>query len=467
MSTDIDARLQAAFRAAAAVIGEPEATEPRRDGRPVPRNGGGRRLTGWYIPLAAAACALFVLAGSIALINHVRSGRPGHQPTANHSPSPNLSTPTASSTGSPTPTASTTGTPAGLTGPSVDSAQLLPSGVGYARTDTALLVTSDFGASWARVTPDGLTANQLASAAVTFRPDGTLIIATASGNGQLVTVYRRAHDSGIWSFSTVPVSGLPALVGAGYLPSLSFSDNDHGWLVLGMFVTHIATGVLLRTNDGGASWVQTPGVMQEAGPVTAISPVDGFVTLTMNGWMYVSHDAGASWSRLILAPPPGKRGDTVLPLGQPAVSGSAVVIAAQFTTADTGAPDGIGLYRSDDHGVTWTLTGAVATQADESDVFTVQPDGSYVLLRSRLPVLNGPRIWTASVVSDTGLAFHDGASTTQVGDPVALWSAGRGRLWALTDDNGCRNGKSDCHATTGILATSDGGASWRQLHLPG
>ncbi|HJQ03020.1 MAG TPA: sialidase family protein [Jatrophihabitans sp.] len=454
MSTDIDARLEAAFRAAAGIIGEPEATEPRRDHRPVAARRDTRRLTGWYVPLAAAACALFVLAGSIALINHVRSDRPAHQPTASRLPPPSSAAPTASSTPAPT----------GLSGPSVQSAQLLPSGVGYARTDTAVLITADYGTSWTRVTPNGLTANQLGSAAVTFRPDGTLLIATASANGQLVTVYRRAHDSGIWSQSTVPVSGLPALVGAGYLPSLSFSDNDHGWLMVGMFITHIATGALLQTKDGGASWVQTASAIQEAGPVTAMSSLDGFLTWPMNGWTFVSHDGGSSWARFTLTPPPGKQSDSVMPIGQPVVSGSAVVIAAQFATAD--GPDGIGLYRSTDHGATWTLTSRVPTQADESDVFTVQLDGSYALLRSLLPVLGGPRTWTVSITSDAGRTFRDGASTIQVGDPVALWSAGGGKLWALTADNGCQNGKSDCHATTGILATSDGGASWQQLHLP-
>ncbi|HEX4727759.1 MAG TPA: sialidase family protein, partial [Jatrophihabitans sp.] len=295
----------------------------------------------------------------------------------------------------------------------------------------------------------------------------TLIFAAPSADGQLVTVYRRAHDSRAWSQSTVPVSEPPPVVGAGYQPWLSFSDNNHGWLVIGRFITHTATGVLLRTDDGGVGWVQAASAMQQAGPVTAISPHDGFLTVTMTGWMFVSHDAGATWSRLTLAAPPDKQGDTMQLLGQPTVSDAAVVIAAQFATADVGTPDGIGLYRSDDHGVSWALISTVATKPGESDVFTVRPDGSYALLRSLLPGPGGPRTWTVSSTSAARRTFQDGASTTQVGDPAALWAAGGGRLWALTDDNGCQHGKSDCHATTGILASSDGGVSWQQLQLPG
>ena len=460
MSTDTEARLQAAFRAAAEVIGEPQATEPHLDSRSLPGSPDrdGRWLNGWVVPLAVAAVVLLVLAGSIGLINDVRSGRPAHQPTS--SATPTSSAPTSSApTSSATPTASSTGSPPPipvLAGPSVGSAQLLPSGAGYARTDTAVLATSDYGASWTRVTPSGLTTAQLASAAITFRPDGTLVIAVPAPNGQLITVYRRVH--GAWAQATVPAPGQP---------SLSFSDNKHGWLVAGQFITHIAIGVAFWTEDGGATWVKKAVAMQEAGPVTALSPSDGFLTLTMNGWTFASHDAGATWNRFTLAPPPGKQGDTLTLLGQPAVAGSAVVIAAQFSTADVGNPDGIGLYRSDDHGLTWRWTRTLAMQADESDVFTLQPDGSYVLLRSLLPAPGGSRIWTVSISSDGGRTFRDGPSTAQLGDPETLWSAGDGRLWVLTSDNGCRNGKSDCHATTGILATSDGGASWQQLRLPG
>jgi TolB protein len=54
MNTDIEARLLAAFRAAADVIGEPEATEPRRYHRSVAARAddGGGRLSGWVVPLA-------------------------------------------------------------------------------------------------------------------------------------------------------------------------------------------------------------------------------------------------------------------------------------------------------------------------------------------------------------------------------------------------------------------------------
>jgi photosystem II stability/assembly factor-like uncharacterized protein len=458
MSTDLDVRLQAAFRAAAEVIGEPDATLGKRAGR----NHG--RLTAWFAPLAAAAAVLLALAGSIAVIHNVQSGRPAHHPA-----SPGSALPTAATgTGSPPTAATGTGSPpAGLTGPSVGSAQLLASGVGYARTGTALLVTSDYGTSWARATPAGLSANQLTSAATTFRPDGTLIIVTTSANGQLVTLYRRAPDSGTWSRSTVPVSAPPPVLGAGYQSSVSFSDNNHGWLVVSRSITHITTGVLLRTDDGGVSWVQAASVLQQAGPVTAISPRDGFLTVTMNGWTFASHDAGATWARFSLAPPPDRRSDTVRLLGQPTRSGAGLVIAAQFSTAEAGTPDGIGLYTSSDNGVSWTLTRTVPTQADESDLFTVRPDGSYALLHVRQAALNGPATWTVSSTSDAGRTFQDGPSTTQIGYPTQLWSAGGGRLWALTVDDGCRAGKSDCSASNGLLASSDDGASWRQLRLPG
>ena len=451
MSTDLDARLQAAFRAAAAVIGEPVITH---DPQTAHNHG---RLTGWFAPLAAAASVLLALAGSIALIHTVQSGRPARQPITNHPASSSSAVPTTSSAPPPA-------IPDALTGPGVGSAQLLGSGVGYARTGTAVLVTADFGASWKRVTPDGLSQNHLASAAITFRPDGMLVIATVSADGRLVTVYRRAH--GNWSHSTVSVTEPAPLVDDIYQPSLSFSDNVHGWLVVGRFVTHTATGVLLRTDDGGASWVQTGSPMQQAGPITTVSPLDGFLTWLMNGWTYASHDGGATWSRFTLAPPSDKRGDTVQPLGQPAVAGSAVVVAARFSTADAGTPDGIGLYRSADRGLTWSLISTTATQADEADVFTVAPDGSYVLLRTLLPDPDGLPTWTVAGASDIGRTFQDRASATQVGAPAALWSAGGGRLWALAQNNGCLSFKSDCYATSGILASSDGGVSWRQLRLP-
>jgi hypothetical protein len=50
--------------------------------------------------------------------------------------------------------------------------------------------------------------------------------------------------------------------------------------------------------------------------------------------------------------------------------------------------------------------------------------------------------------------------------PGPLTLADPHHLWTLGGANGCRSFKTDCWTTPALIASNDGGATWRQVKLP-
>lgn len=352
----------------------------------------------------------------------------------------------------------------------MSDAVLFAGGHGYVRTPQALLWTDNLGAAWRNITPPGLTEAQLQSAEIAVLPDGHEWVAVAPGAGSSnVTVMRRPSVTGSWTTTSVPLGPLSISPYAAVTTDLSFTDANNGWLVVGEQITHTGFGELLHTTDAGATWTlqadqQTLPVI---GMIRFLTPQIGYLDTAWNGaWWWTTRDAGHSWARLNLPVPSAKKADSVNIITAPAVAGDAIVVAASFTTADQGNADGVGIYRSTDSGVSWTLQQLPSEAPSEQYHFAVAADGStYVLLRGQPAPDLQEFTWVTSRSTNRGENFTDASSVYNF-YPGPLTLADPDNLWTLAGANGCKSFKTDCWNTAGLIASNDGGSTWHHVKLP-
>jgi photosystem II stability/assembly factor-like uncharacterized protein len=162
----------------------------------------------------------------------------------------------------------------------------------------ALLHTSDAGNHWARQ-----LSGDVGSAGVYinfFNPtEGVLAVL-----GPQSVIYRTADGGRRWSAT-------PILSGVAYLtsvPSVSFADASHGWLLLST-PTVTSGAELQRTIDGGATWTNlgSPAVGNDlVYGVHFTNPRDGWLeSLSTRAHAYKSVDGGATWLQVPLPAPAG------------------------------------------------------------------------------------------------------------------------------------------------------------------
>jgi hypothetical protein len=377
-----------------------------------------------------------------------------------------ISTPTPSSSSS-----GATANPPPLTGPAVIAAELFTGGSGYVRTARALLWTDNGGARWRDITPPGLTGAQWQSAAVVVRPDGQAWIAvTPMPGSRSLSLLRRSAASRDWTTTTVPLATPSIASDAVASASLSFADPDNGWLLIGEQVMHTTVGELLRSTDGGATWVSQAGwrTFPAIGAIHFLTGQVGYLdansSMGARGW-WTTHDAGQSWRQLGLPAPTAKKSDTVDIIGTPTLAGDAIVVAARFATPAEGAADGVGIYRSNDQGATWTVAQWRSETPTEQYDFAATSDGSsYLLLRSQPAGDSQNYTWVISRSTDSGRSFTDATSVHSL-YPGPLTLASGAELWTVAGANGCQSFKVGCWNLTALLASHDGGANWYQVKL--
>ena len=109
----------------------------------------------------------------------------------------------------------------------------------------------------------------------------------------------KTSDGGVtWTLSKTTLGDPPPEPGVGELPNgnaaeaLFFIDEEHGWLGLSSPGQN-----LFRTNDGGVSWTEVPGLPPGL-PVFEISFSDaahGLLTTPEGNW--TTADGGQTWSQ--------------------------------------------------------------------------------------------------------------------------------------------------------------------------
>lgn len=351
---------------------------------------------------------------------------------------------------------------------------LLPSG------DYAILHTADGARSWTR---------QLTAAGDTH-PVFMKFFDRSAGLFALIgtsPLLRRTSDGGrTWS-------ELPALSSSTFVTSWSFTDANHGWMLVNdPGRTRSWAPRLFRTEDGGATWTDmgTPvSAPDRAYQAHFASLRTGWLTTAGAGaYAYRTTDGGATWSRVTLPERAGgwpRTGEFFVAV-QPTLAGGAVASVVYFPPIKgrTGVGGTINGFppltvRSFDGGRPHTYLYATLIDQLVGGPWTQDQAPNQV----EFSTMDGGLSWQAIKPPSTegAIGFVDASNwwwvsageLSETGDGGVTWSDPRGAgvveptpgtLQILDRDHAWFAGAGDWRPV--IEGTDDGGASWTLLALP-
>jgi hypothetical protein len=168
--------------------------------------------------------------------------------------------------------------------------------------------------------------------------------------------------------------------------------------------------------------------------------------------LYRTSDGGASWAPMTIPGLSSAPTVSYFSYGTPAVAGTQLLLPVIVTSTD--AEQSISVYRSTDAGTAFS-----------------GPTGPALKLPASLsagdvaPAIAGAVIWLPAL-GRIYQSINAGATwttviTAQSAYPISLISS-RQAVGTATD-SGCRSFKTDCYNYSYLIATTDGGRSWRTL----
>jgi photosystem II stability/assembly factor-like uncharacterized protein len=142
----------------------------------------------------------------------------------------------------------------------VQDMKLLRPGVGWALQQDRLYWTEDNGKDWADITP--ISAERVGAVYFLDESHGWTVFSRTQGTDapqDSIDIASTTNGGESWQISTFASQVLPKPEIIGGIASLSFSDLQHGWLVLHLVSSsNFSFGALLRTEDGGNTWEAMP-----------------------------------------------------------------------------------------------------------------------------------------------------------------------------------------------------------------
>jgi photosystem II stability/assembly factor-like uncharacterized protein len=278
------------------------------------------------------------------------------------------------------------------------------------------------------------------------------VVASDCVGRQGTVVYRTVDGGRSWArYGGAPFVNCAA--GSDAYPS--FVDPLHGFLI--QIFANGPGATLFRTADGGRRWTPVAELERNlpfTGDVAFRTVRDGWLASTLP-WsppnLAVTHDGGRTWRHVDLPAEAGWRGADRYP-GLPRFFGTRGVLPVGLVARGV---SGVGFYVTVDAGRTWRPAGGYAVAFDErrqpglmdAPVVAVASSSAWWVVSSFVPV-------KVAVTTDAGRHW----SVHSVPGPPSSWNelgAADGRTaWLRRDD------------TEALLATSDGGRTWRRLTPP-
>jgi hypothetical protein len=308
-------------------------------------------------------------------------------------------------------------------------------GRGWVLTSDRLALTTDGGASWVTVTPPGVDTSQILGIG-SAGEQMWVGVRGGSDRAPVVEVLVSDDAGASWAAAgTIPVDVEPATV--------HFTGTGRRTLALVQLVSGSAfdRGVLYAAPTGGGAW-RLLGGLPASGAVAFVDDRLGVVTGgAARDTVLVTRDGGSTWDAPALGADDGAR-----VLGAVATGGTLVVATAH---ASDEAAD-VSVFSSSD-GRSWASSGRARVPGS--------PDGLVFDAVS-------PETW---FVGGATLFRHDPTGVTQragaglVGTLTLFHFTNAESGWALATISGCRGFKTDCFNRSEVLATDDGGGSWRRL----
>jgi hypothetical protein len=331
----------------------------------------------------------------------------------------------------------------------IDAALVTPD-FGWVLTADRLLVTRDGGTTFS----DAKVPLPASGARAAFFRDAQHgYVAAPTGN---TIIAARTGDGGrSWQIGTLLDAATPT---ADYGPlRMSFGDATHGVILAQTSTSAMsARATLFATTNGGTSW------SAHRAPVSgAVSVEPGGRTWLAGGVvgdeLHSSTDQGRHWSTAkvqlsgaavetkAISPPVGG----MLP----------VTVVTETDQTD------VALLTTGDKGRTWRETDRVAVRGKTGPGVRVP-----VAMAGAEPLVvdtAGGHAYRAAPHGDTASAAASDMRPTGLPEGVhtVTFTADGRTGWALATYGRCASGKSDCTLYNPLMATTDGGTTWRQLGL--
>jgi photosystem II stability/assembly factor-like uncharacterized protein len=311
-----------------------------------------------------------------------------------------------------------------------------------------VFLSSDDGATFADITPDALAqrSSSFVDDMISRGPD-RLWVLTWDANSTRSTLYRSADQGHTWQAAAAPGHN----ESAGSTDSLAFDDDRHGWLVQQM--PNGTGSTLYATNDGGATWHTVNQRLPQVAPV-ASDPATGLWQGSglLGGRLTHSTDGGRTW--LTDGPTPGQ--GRAASSGPPGLFDGRVLVAVGSLSSPG---ETVRFYETADAGQAWRELSRVGPLPREPTVFGV--------VRRAQTAFAGPDTWwevasepypVVYTTSDAGT--HWSHHRLQVPRParkaplLQITASDQRHAWILVSNRD----------VTHLLATSDGGRTWTQVH---
>jgi photosystem II stability/assembly factor-like uncharacterized protein len=191
---------------------------------------------------------------------------------------------------------------------SLQSMHLLTPQVGWAASSRQLFWTTDAGLHWNDITP--AMASQSQKLASIFFLDGSRgwILRVdhnpATGEPQF-DLAATASAGSSWSTTRLDVPDVDPSRGLSSQAWVDIVDASHGWVMARMNGnTAVSIGVLLVTEDGGATWKSPSLGPPIAGPIRFVTPKQGWLAGGPYDGLYRTNDGGDTWQPVTVPAPP-------------------------------------------------------------------------------------------------------------------------------------------------------------------
>jgi photosystem II stability/assembly factor-like uncharacterized protein len=334
--------------------------------------------------------------------------------------------------------------------------KLLSASTGWAASEGRVYWTVNGGSDWKDITPlpVGLKLVRIEHAFFRDTSEGWVLVShkqTAQpGASRLVAVYEMAHtDNGGISWSSAPFK-FPKSPTEPWRDSESlrprdfyFVDSSRGWLVVQQTGSSaFRPGDLMATEDGGASWnwVTSPRV---AGEIIFISAKDGWLAGGPdNRELYVTHDGCQTWKEVTLTLPPQVNPHSYTVFQTPSFTDSLHgYLAVKYPGINGVKQSKLVVFVTSDAGKTWKPTKVLSYSGEKGEFSVTFANGKLIVPTSvgyeqvriaQIPLGDGSVTDVGAPVGVSGLSFFDGEHGLVMSIP-------------------------------GIVATSDGGTSWKNV----
>ncbi len=288
---------------------------------------------------------------------------------------------------------------------------LAPSGLDVVRSD-------DAGVTWYTINFGGIWTGAIEFA----RAGGSTVLGAVSAAGD------------IWTSMDLGSSWFQVVEGLGVLPAnwaISFSDEQHGWVVG-------ANGLTYRTTDAGQTWqLLNSGCGDEVHGIDFAADDNFGVAVTHNGFLFRTRNRGASWDVRRLR-------ETGVVFGRNEGFRAVDVIDSQTVVA--GGAGGI-VFRSEDAGDTWLSLGYPYSLHGEFEILTIK-------FTDRLKGWIGGSHYASDSVYRTNDGGSSWTAVPEVAGLIVAIDAEGTNVWAATAGNS-------------VARSTDDGATWTALAIPG